>query len=336
MFVLIESIKEKDKAQKALEKTIKAHLPKMGLVNIGFPSGNADEVVYSEGAGTLWAAFGSLENASIARRWNLFGVFDEERNSQNITVEINIPTKENTAQVAGFFARDVVTGHVYLMHSGRIGGGKTGVGRTAFLTWSGAKLKEVSTSDGESRHGIVIGQVNSSSLVGQLWKFVTLVKDFKDAVDRGDLETSSWREKIAEYERFSPESHGQRSGSRSSEIDYISYHGEVVNLLREERQSTLQRDERVFNTQLIDLYVRNGTSMTEVYEIKTSLNRQALYTAIGQLMTHSMEAIPNARRILVLPVGSLPSDIEKCVEAQSFILRRFRLTSGNNPKIVLL
>ncbi|ESQ79340.1 hypothetical protein [Asticcacaulis sp. YBE204] len=90
----------------------------------GFPSGNVDETVYSNGAGELWAAFTNLEAAAVPRRWNAFGVYDPKRQAQMITVEVNTPTNSSSAQVAGFFAKDAASGEIYLMHDGSVGGGK--------------------------------------------------------------------------------------------------------------------------------------------------------------------------------------------------------------------
>ncbi|HEX7711880.1 MAG TPA: hypothetical protein VF418_13185 [Sphingomonadaceae bacterium] len=189
MLLMVEDASEKRAAQKALEASVRQHLTDQGVRNIGFPSGNVDERLYANGLGQLWAAFGTVEDAAIPRRWNAFGVFDPKRYAQIITVEVNIPTTSNSARVAGFFAREPVTGDVYLMHDGSIGGGKAGVGRSAFLSWSKATLEDVGRDDGDDRAGIIIGRVDSDDIAGRLWRFVQLVKGFKDAVARGNWMT---------------------------------------------------------------------------------------------------------------------------------------------------
>jgi hypothetical protein len=131
MFVEDEAAKRAH--QRKLEVSVRARLKPRGVRNIGFPSGNRDEIVHAAGEGGLWSAFGDAEDAKIPSRWNAFGVFADGRSAQAITVEINIPTKSNSAAVAGFFAEDPSSEAVYLMHDGGIGGGKSGVDGRPFL-----------------------------------------------------------------------------------------------------------------------------------------------------------------------------------------------------------
>ncbi len=335
MLLMVEDTGEKISAQKALEASVQKHLTDQGVRNIGFRSGNVDERIYANGQSTLWAAFSNVDDAAVPRRWNAFGVFDPKQHAQIITVEINIPTKSNSARVAGFFARNPATDEVYLMHDGSIGGGKSGVGRGAFLAWSKTTLDDVGRKDGDDRAGIIIGRVDSDDLAGRIWRFVQLVRGFKDAVARGDLDDPDMQRAIAEWEGFKSEGSGRRRGRRRSEIDYTSYHGEVVERLFEERNAHCADGERVLNSRLIDLYVSKGQSMTEIYEVKTSIDRQSIYTAIGQLVSHSAEARPDVKRTLVLPEGAMPADLEKSLTSLSIKLRRFSISSGKIPKVIL-
>ena len=319
-----------------MEQKIRDALTDKGKLNIGFPGGNLDEIIYSNGDGKLWCAFGSADTAPIPRRWNAFGVFDANRQSQVITVEINIPTQANSAHVAGFFARDPASGRTYLMHDGGVGGGRRGIGRNAFLAWSKTTLVDVAKIGGLGRPGIVVGDVNALELPSRLWRFVRLVNCFKKAVSQGNLNDGTVLSAIAEWDRFNSENSGRRCGTRTATIDYVSYHGDVVQLLYEERKVSLTPDERVLNSPLIDLYVRSGEKISEIYEVKTSLDRQSLYTAIGQLITHSVEAAPNIKRVLVIPKGEIASDLQRCIQSLSIDVRRFAITTGQNPQATLV
>lgn len=143
------------------------------------------------------------------------------------------------------------------------------------------------------------------------------------------------RQAIAEWENFNSESSGRRRGRRRSEIDYISYHGDVVERLFEERQARCADGERVFNNKLIDLYVRKGEAMTEIYEVKISTDRQSIYTGIGQLISHSIDAPMGISRTLVLPEGPLPPDLEKALGSLPIELRRFSLSTDKTPRVIL-
>ncbi|KTE15577.1 hypothetical protein [Sphingopyxis sp. H115] len=334
--VQVEAETEKRAAQKALQASVEAALRPQGVRKIGFRSGHREERIFSDGDGGLFCAFSEDEEAKIPRRWNAFGIFQADWPMQFITVEINIPLKSNGASVAGFFARDPRTGAVYLMHDGGVGGGKKGVGQGAFLAWSGLELVEVDRSEGGPRDAILVGRVDASDLPYRIEQFVRTVRAFKDAVDDGSIDTPAMQKRIEEWNDYRRENSGRRRGRRRSEIDYISYHGDIVDALRAEREAARAKGEKILNSPLVDLYVRAGSALTEVYEVKTSLARQAIYTAIGQLVTHSAGAGDGVRRVLVVPEGELAEDLARCVRAQGFELRRFRLTGHKRKRRVEL
>lgn len=335
MFVVVEDKKEKAEAQRVFEKRIRATLKNQGLRNIGFPSGNHDAILYANGEGQLWCAFDLVTDAEVPRHWNVFGVYDPKRRSQTITVEINIPTDSDSARIAGFFGRDVETGHIYLMHDGSVGGGKAGVGREAFLAWSKSSLVDVSRSGGRVRQGIVIGRIDTDDFSSRIWMFVQQVSDFKAAVRRGDLELPQTKADLDEWDQFKNESSGRRQGRRQSRIDYVSYHGDVVRSLHAERSSRQGANERILNSKLIDLYVRSGNALIEVYEVKTDNDRQSIYTAIGQLLTHSGSPNGSVQRVLVIPQGDLAPDLERCLIALKIDVRRFEIQLADPPAVIL-
>ena len=70
--------------------------------------------------------------------------------------------------------------------------------------------------------------------------------------------------------------------------------------------------------------------------MKTSCDRQSLYTAIGQLVSHSAAAPDGIVRTLVVPEGDLPDGLELCFAKLRITVRRFKLTAAPNRKVVLL
>jgi hypothetical protein len=127
--------------------------------------------------GRYW--FGSLDpnqDESTPKYWNPFGRYHQSGNLQ-IAVEINIPTESNSRRIAGFFAKDIETDVVYLMHDGGVGGGRQGVGRDPFLAWSSAKPEPVVDSHRALRLGIVVAPVDSRTTAGDIARFIQLVVD---------------------------------------------------------------------------------------------------------------------------------------------------------------
>ena len=181
MLSLVHDAKSKETAQAKLERNVKVALKSEGTRTLGFQSGNTDQTVYSAGRGKLWASFaGPWSGSSSLRYWNAFGIYEPTRSQQTIVVEINIPIKGNSRHVGGFFAEDISSGEFFLMHSGKVGGGRLGIGKSSFLDWSKAALIHVAEPDREPRSGVVIGKLSDPGLAENIWKFVQNVRAFKD------------------------------------------------------------------------------------------------------------------------------------------------------------
>ena len=73
-----------------------------------------------------------------------------------------------------------------------------------------------------------------------------------------------------------------------------------------------------------------------MYEVKTEVGRQALYTAIGHLMTHGPVDRGDIKRALAIPTGELPADIQRSLAALGILVRRFDLTEGDAPRVTLI
>lgn len=102
-----------------------------------------------------------------------------------------------------------------------------------------------------------------------------------------------------------------------------------------ERHAARKLDEEVYNTQLIDCYVSRAGRITEVYEIKTGVGRQQLYTAIGQLVTHA--AASDAAKFLVVPADEdMPMGFDKAIKALDITVRGFRLSGTKRKRIIEL
>lgn len=337
MLQMISGAGEKRKAQDLLESNLKRVLPSQGVKNIGFPGGNSNEELHSRGAGSLWfAPSGPRRENPIPRYWNSFGRYDPEAGAQIITVETNIPARTNTGLVAGFFARDADTGASFLMHNGRVGGGGKGIGKTAFLAWAAPNLVDVAESEDRYRSAIVLGRLDAPDLADRLWRFVQRVADFKRLAKAGELDSRAFKARLAAYKKYSREFSGRKRGRRRADIDYVTYHGDVVDKVASERAATLRADEQIVKTDLIDLGVLSAENLTELYEVKMSCGRQALYTALGQIVTHAASA-PQAKRYLVLPADEpVPSDIDRALRQLNIEVRTFALRgSGSVRKVIL-
>lgn len=325
MFSLIESKEEIAKVQRKLEATIRRDFKSKAVKNIGYPGGTTfDAKVCTDGNYWYWSS--DYDNADIPnpRRLNWFGLFRENADLQ-ISVEINTTYEGRNDQVAGFFARDNETGSIYLLHSGRVGGGTKGVGKAAFLAWSNQRPIEVVDSSGGIREGVLVMPIEGVAATRPAVRYVDTIAKFKQAVRAGETDTPEFQQKKKEFDDFYSESRGTRKGQRSGGIDYLSRHGEVVDALHSWRVSSpLPKGGRLVKNVLIDMGVEVGRELVEVFEIKTSTARSDVYSAIGQLMVHGASNV--CRRVIVLPQKEpIASDLKEALKRLNIELLRFKL-----------
>jgi hypothetical protein len=101
----------------------------------------------------------------------------------------------------------------------------------------------------------------------------------------------------------------------------------VVQALHDWRQAAgLRAGQHLFNDVLIDLGVATRSDqLVEVYEVKTSVDRQSVYTAIGQLFVHG--DTPNCKRVMVLPgQDKIAPDLAKALQRNGIDLMLYDLT----------
>ena len=220
------------------------------------------------------------------------------------------------------------------MHSGRPGGGKKGVSRENFLAWLKPELVPVLPTVGPTRAGIVIGRLDAPNLPDRIEHFVRQVRSFKDAVDAGDLDNAAFQQNASEWDEYRKEFSGRKTGTVNVDLDYVSFHGDIVDALKRWVENQLKRGARTTNSPMIDLLVHRDGRLTDVYEVKTSGARQVLYTAIGQLVVHSA-GDTNVRRHLVLPADAeVPDDVALAARAGNITVQRFQIHNGKTVVIV--
>lgn len=324
MFIMLEARAEIAAARKLFETTLKKQATGTARRTIGYPGGSRPgETLNTFGTYWFWTGKTSRDDPSAIRNLHWFGLWSEN-DGVNITVEINTVPAGRNDRIGGFFARHADTGAIYLFHSARIGGGRAGVGKEAFLAWSDLKLEQVLDSEGSSREGVLVGPVDDPSTSKVALRYVEKVAAFKDAVREGVIDEPAFQAKLQKFREYYQEPHGQVTGHRASVIDYISRHGEVVDALKAWRDGQgLIGGKRIVKNVLIDLGVVDGQALEEVYEVKTSTDRSCVYGGIGQLMVHGHHG---CRRVLVLPAdGPLFTGLSEALSALGIELIRYRV-----------
>jgi hypothetical protein len=324
MYLLLESREEIAKAQRKLEATLKRDLPRTATKDIGYPGGRQTAKVHTDGTHWFWSSDLTSADTPNPRRLNWFGMFRDDTGLA-ISVEINTANVGRNDQVAGFFARDSSTGAIYLFHSGRVGGGTKGVGKDALLAWSDLELVEVSDASGGVRGGVLVMPIEGAGASRSAIRYVNTIVGFKIAVREGEIETPSFQRKLKLWSDYYAEGRGRRKGRRSSEIDYVSRHGDVVDAVADWRNARgLPKGSRLVKDVLIDLGVLNGHGLTEVFEVKTCSARPNVYAAIGQLLVHGTNE--SCRRVIVLPHDEVVADdLDQGLRRLGIEILRFKL-----------
>lgn len=325
MFVLIENKSDVAIAQRKLESTFRHDFARKTVKNIGYPGATTFDVkVLTDGTYWFWSADRKEDGLANPRRLNWFGLFSEDKDLQ-ISVEVNTAYEGRNDRVAGFFARDSDTGNIYLMHSGRVGGGAKGVSKTALLAWSNQPLVDVIDASGGVREGVLVMPVEGPAASRSAIRYIDTIARFKQAVRDGEINSPEFKRKKAQYEDFYAEARGRRKGRRSGTFDYISRHGDVVDALATWRKDRkMPKNSRLVKNVLIDMGVSVGKSLVEVFEVKTSTSRSDVYSAIGQVLVHGKD--DQCRRFVVLPKKErISDDLANALQRLEIELLRFEI-----------
>lgn len=186
MLVAIENPNEVQAAQAALDKLLRTALPlREGDFTVGYQGGKL-RVGSLNASDRIWYASKRDDSSEIPRFWNAFGVTRRLAVSRSnvITVEINVAQKPGSRRVSGLFAHEDSSGERVLVHSGRIGGGKEGVGKESFLRWYGQPTETVTFAgdDGKDAEYLRIAAIGEPSALSRITGFVEAVDRFKTEI----------------------------------------------------------------------------------------------------------------------------------------------------------
>lgn len=261
---------------------------------VGWQGGGGTFTVYWNPRLRFWSLLDSKRLKG--RYWCCFGTDDPTQEaSVAIICEANPPKENFDRRTAGVLLRDE-EGRIYWGHSGKIGGGRKGIGKSNFLAFYQGELETVRWPDGMESELIVIGQVDEEHLPSQIAHFVHEVEQFKLAAVRkkGRLPLSKLPAS------FKPEFSGRRKsyeakGTVVSECD----HGPLISALANELE---KRNLKYGNDRLRDLFVVSVRGQVRIlFEAKTDLGTASIYGGVGQLMLHAAAETVAPKRILVVP-----------------------------------
>lgn len=240
------------------------------------------------------------------RYWNPFGL-GRPRNGATITgrCQINYACENVNLRMAGLLAKDA-EGRLYLLHSGKIGGGRKGVGKNAFLDfYTGERIM---VTDGERQYEyLLIDRIDNERFFLNVRIFIESVYGFK-----GDQEFAGYK---AGTSAASPLSGDEYDGVKTYDLPArsVTASNDHAIVTRELLKTLRSAGFNAGRDRFRDVYTVGLSGETDrVFEVKTGLSRQKLYTAVGQLMLHSLSG--NTGKVFVteeLTDNGLANDLKK-------------------------
>ena len=269
---------------------------------VGYPSGHVEKEVTWHAKEHVWSLLDSEETKS--RFWCCFGVQNpKDVPSLDIAVEVNPRLEGTDLRVAGAFATDA-HGVVHLCHNGRIGGGKPGVGKAAFIKYYRGNFTEMAYGN-RIVPVVDLGPIRSPRLPARLGRFARQVVRVKGMIAEFGHDPHSSPSRTGNVLRtdtqgFSPEFSGNRRPyTPQGVIEARADHGPVVDALAEsvEKLGYAPR-----NDQMRDLFLTDRHNRASVlFEVKTDITRTSIYTAVGQLFLNGQVADRDTQLVLVDP-----------------------------------
>jgi len=125
-------------------------------------------------------AWAVLELRPNAAHHYIFVGTDISRDPLNIDCQFDPTTSGFTRRHGGVFLHDSDK-NIYIGHTGLVGGGVPGVGRTGFIAFAG-NTDTIVWPDGQVTDGFAISDIGSPALVDKLRAFAQLKLDFKASV----------------------------------------------------------------------------------------------------------------------------------------------------------
>ena len=161
--------------QDSFKKAMLHNLRKSCMLKFGYKGGNKTLKAHHDDK--LWFASKFRSDANFY--WNVYGLNPKPRCSNNNTVQINIPVKGINRLIGGLFAENKKAKKVYLMHRGRVGGGRKGIGKTAFVSWYKGRSLNVDERDGRSSKAFLVTSIRDPDIANKIFEFVQKVAHFK-------------------------------------------------------------------------------------------------------------------------------------------------------------
>ena len=320
MYRIITDIAQVEALAKELEEKLETSFTHREQRKVNWPRGRAREnqpalanpEVRFQRSGTSPARAWSPNREEF--KFRNFLMFGEpgSADSMNIAVQVNFPLGEFHLSNGGVFLEDA-KGEIWIGHTGKMTR-VTQLRRNPILQRFQDVTVQAEVDRKKAREIIRITKLRGRSTISELWAFASRAREVADEAHRerereggdqvkGAVKAPTKREAaiLGKLRKYLKEhsGRGSRKAVAAGEVDV--QHGAIVDALALELgRGGLE----VKNSRAVDLALVVGRGV-ELFEVKTSVDTQSLYTSIGQLIIHSAalgrDENFEVRRNLVLP-----------------------------------
>lgn len=290
----------------------------------GYQGGNeAVEGSYSARYDFWW-----VNDVASTRYWDVFGLGEprEGKFRNNIIWEVNAPFEGVNRRVQGTYAKNPV-GNTFLLHRGKIGGGRKGIGKALFVDNFNGTWVQVDDGGVTSRMAVV-ADLGKSDVCSRVAWFTREVARIKDLVSSGTA-TTPYSPLIRRG--YSPEAEGESTYDRTGTVLVTRRHGMIVRALRERLH--LNRI-GTWNSRAIDLVASNPSGgKTTMFEVKTGDDWYSVYEAVGQLFVNSRFLNGRVERVAVMP-ETVERKARPILDELGVRLLTFRIGEGQSIEFI--
>jgi hypothetical protein len=290
MLKIIEDGEIIARCQRQLVRSFKPFIGEKLQVRLGHPGASfRARILWSEDLG-IWIY---SSKTAESRYWNAFGVIQgRDATPLSISCEINFPFQGIDRRVGGALAKDR-DGRVFVVHRGRIGGGKRGIGKSFFEEHYRGVWTLMEDGDAETPVA-VIGALKSPRFIRQVAQFIRKI----DGIKRNAVVSSSQMEIFTEV---------------TLREEFLGTGPEAV---KRELESQCDHDLVVLDLskRLIDLGLRPGNDskcelfaldragrISALFAVGTDLSREGIHAGVARLMLNGVDPTGNPSLLLVLP-----------------------------------
>lgn len=178
MLAVIAKRDEIEKYQELFHALLRKQLPQRIQMRIGYQGESSSHEAITDGK--FWHITGIDKN----NYWNTFGFDPNPAGSNNIWAQVSLYQAGINRRIGGCLGNDRETGRVCLLHRGKIGGGRPGIGKQAFMDWlkHSAPERFRMVQDGDRQAQMIwVADLDEATMMPDLQAFVKLVWEFKES-----------------------------------------------------------------------------------------------------------------------------------------------------------